>query len=205
MRFLSRMVDLAVLNLMTIVFAVPIVTAGASMSALNYVLLRIRRGNDTYVWKMFLQSFRENLKQGIPLGLIYVAYGAAVSADLMILHMMDSRWATWLMLFITFLSFIVLVSGVYAFALQSRFANTVRGTIANAWKMLLGNPLQTILMAAIWILWCVVLLLWNKAAPILILLYGLSIPGLLCTVLYEPLFRKLERRIEKLQSRKAEE
>ena len=197
MRILSRMVDLAVLNIMTLVFSLPIVTIGASLTAMNFVLLHMRRGEETYVWKMFLQSFRENLKQGIPLGLIYVVYAAAVAADLMILHMMDSRAATWLMLFITFVSFIVLVSAVYACALQARFENTIRGTLANAWKLMIGNLLQSALMLIIWVLWCVVMVLWHKAAGALFLLFGLSIPGLLCTILYDPIFRRLEKRIEK--------
>jgi hypothetical protein len=52
-------------------------------------------------------------------------------------------------------------------------------------------------MLIIWVLWCVVMVLWHKAAGALFLLFGLSIPGLLCTILYDPIFRRLEKRIER--------
>ena len=41
MKFLSRLVDMAVLNLMTIAGMIPIVTAGASITAMNNVLIHL--------------------------------------------------------------------------------------------------------------------------------------------------------------------
>ena len=61
MRFLSWLVDLVIINVLTIVCAVPIVTAGASFTAMNYVLLHKARDNETYIGKMFFHSFRDNL------------------------------------------------------------------------------------------------------------------------------------------------
>ncbi len=49
MRFLSRLVDLAILNIMTVVYALPLITAGASLTAMNYVLLHLYRRDETYV------------------------------------------------------------------------------------------------------------------------------------------------------------
>ncbi|MBQ6592912.1 MAG: YesL family protein [Solobacterium sp.] len=192
MRFLSRLVDLAVLNLLTLLCCVPVITAGASFSAMNYVLLKLFRRKETYVWKMFLQSFKANLRQGIPLGLIYIAYAAAVSADLFILHMMDSRAATWLMLFITFVSFIVLVSAVYTFALQARFENTIRGTLSNAWKLLVGYPGRSAGMLVVWVCWALILLVWHHIAGGIFLLYGFSLPGIVCAVIYDPIFMTMD-------------
>ena len=101
-----------------------------------------------------------------------------------------------MMFFLTFLSLIVLVSAVYTFALQARFANTVRGTLLNAWKLLVGYPLRTVGILAVWILWAVILVLGNQGMVFLYVLYGLSVPGQLCTILYDPIFRKLEREAE---------
>lgn len=196
MQFLSRAVDLAVLNLLTLLFSLPVVTAGASLSAMNYVLLRIRRGEETYIWKMFLKAFRENLRQGSLLGLVYLIFAAVAGADLLILRSVGSRRATGMMFFLTFLSLIVLVSAVYTFALQARFANTIRGTLLNAWKLLVGYPLRTVGILAVWILWAVILVLGNQGMVFLYVLYGLSVPGQLCTILYDPIFRKLEREAE---------
>ena len=72
MRFLTLLVDLVIVNLMTLVFMIPIVTAGGSLAAMNYVLLHLRRKDETYVMRMFIKSFKENFKQGIPEGLLFL-------------------------------------------------------------------------------------------------------------------------------------
>ena len=44
----------------------------------------------------------------------------------------------------------------------------------------------------IWILWTGVLVYLHRAALLAFVLYGFSLPGFLCTMLYEPVFAKLE-------------
>ena len=101
MRFLSRIVDLAILNVMTVLYAIPIVTAGASLTAMNYVLLHLCRDDETYVVKMFRKSFRDNLRQGIPEGLIVIAAALITAVDLWALHASDSRLMTVMMIVIS--------------------------------------------------------------------------------------------------------
>lgn len=49
MQFLARIVDLAILNLLTVAFMIPVVTAGASITAMNNVLIHLARKDETYV------------------------------------------------------------------------------------------------------------------------------------------------------------
>ena len=49
MVFLSRLVDLAVLNILTVFTSMLIVTAGGAMTAMNHVLLHLLRKDETYV------------------------------------------------------------------------------------------------------------------------------------------------------------
>ena len=53
MQFLSRIFDLVVLNVIFLVFCIPVVTAGASLSGLYYVSLKIVRGEEPYIWRYF--------------------------------------------------------------------------------------------------------------------------------------------------------
>jgi hypothetical protein len=46
MRFLTRIADLMILNVLFIVTSLPIVTLGASLTALNFVALRIASDTD---------------------------------------------------------------------------------------------------------------------------------------------------------------
>ena len=132
MRFLSRLVDLAILNIMTVIYAIPVVTAGAALTAMNYVLLHLYRRDETYVTRMFRKSFRDNLKQGIPLGLIVLFTAVITATDLWAMHASGSRMMTLMMIIITVIAGFLFVTFVYMFALQSRYENTVKGTIVNA-------------------------------------------------------------------------
>ena len=191
MQFLSRLVDLAVLNLMTIACMIPVVTAGAAITAMNNVLIHIVRKDETYVWKMFLTSFRQNLKQGVGLGLLFTAIFAFAGLELVMLHSVDAKAATLFMIIITVISLCVVAIGIYTFALLSRFENTMRGTLVNAVSLALGYIPRTLGMLLILAAWAA--LLWLlQGIFLLVLLYGLTIPGYLCTRIYDPIFRSLE-------------
>lgn len=64
MEFIAKIFDLILLNLLFIFSCVPIITIGASTSALSYVTLKMVRGEDPYIWQNFWKSFRQNFKQG---------------------------------------------------------------------------------------------------------------------------------------------
>ena len=191
MRFLSFIVDLAVLNLMTIACMIPIVTAGAAITAMNNVLIHLVRKDETYVWKMFITSFKQNLKQGIGLGLLFTAIFAVAGLELMLLHSIDAKSSTVFMIIITVIGVCVFAIGIYTFALLSRFENSARGTLINAASLALGHVPRTLGMVAICAAWAV--LLWFlQGIFLLVLLYGLTIPGYLCAKVYDPIFITLE-------------
>ena len=70
MRFLSRICDLMILNILCIICCLPVVTAGASITALYTITLKMVRGEESYIFKGFLKAFKENFKQGMVVVLI---------------------------------------------------------------------------------------------------------------------------------------
>ena len=192
MVFLSRLVDLAVLNILTVFTSMLIVTAGGAMTAMNHVLLHLLRKDETYVTRMFWTSFKENFRQGIPEGLLVVATAIVTAVDMWALHGSESKTATLMMIVITIIAMFLAATFVCMFALQSRYENTVRGTIVNAFKLAVGNLPKTAGMIAIWLVWVLILVYLNKAAPAFFMIYGLSLPGYLCAMLYNGVFYNLE-------------
>lgn len=192
MKFLARLVDLAMLNVLTLVCLLPLITIGGALTAMNYVLLHLVRENETYVSTMFRKSLKENFKQGIPLGLTAFAAASVTAIDLMALRGSDSRAATLLMIIITIIALMIFVTCIYMFALQSRYENSVMGTLANAARLAAGNLPKSVLMALIWLLWTAALIYFYRAAPLIFALYGLTLPGYLCTMIYNGIFEKLE-------------
>ena len=191
MRFLSFLVDLAVLNLMTIACMIPIVTIGAAITAMNNVLIHLVRKDETYVWKMYLASFRQNLKQGIGLGLLFAAIFAVAGLELVMLHNIDAKSSTVFMIIISVIVLCVFAIGIYTFVMLSRFENTAKGTLVNGASLALGNFPRTLGMVAIWAAWAALLWLLHGIF-LLVMLYGLTLPGYLCAKIYDPIIQALE-------------
>jgi uncharacterized membrane protein YesL len=192
MRFLARLVDLALLNIITVVCCIPLITAGGALTAMNYVLLHLVREDETYVTRMFKKSFKDNFRQGIPEGLIVLLAAAVTAVDMWVLHGSESRMATMMMIVITIIGVMIFVTCVYMFALQSRYENTVGGTILNAVRLAIGNLPRSVAMAVIWLIWILILVYLHKAASTFFLIFGLTLPGYLCTMLYNKVFEDLE-------------
>ena len=49
MVFLSKVANLMILNVLTIICCIPIFTAGAAITALYYVTIKMARGDDPYI------------------------------------------------------------------------------------------------------------------------------------------------------------
>ena len=192
MRFLARLVDLAILNVITLLYCIPVITAGGALTAMNYVLLHLHRGDESYIIRMFRKSFRQNFKQGIPEGLLTLAVAGIAAVDLLALHGSESRAATMMMIIITIITVMLFVACVYMFALQSRYENTVGGTIMNALRLAIANLPRSAGMAIVWLIWILVLIYLYKAASMFFMIFGLSLPGYLCTMLYDRIFENLE-------------
>ena len=69
------------LNLLWILCSLPIFTMGAATTALYYSTLKIVRGEDSHLTKLFFRSFRQNFKQATLLWLILLAVGALLAGD----------------------------------------------------------------------------------------------------------------------------
>ena len=192
MKFLSRLVDLVVINVITILYSLPLVTAGGALTAMNYVLLHLVREDESYIIRMFRKSFRANFKQGIPEGLLALGAAGITAVDLLALHGSESKVATIMMISITILAIMLFVTCVYMFALQSRYENTVNGTILNAVRLAIGNLPRSVGMAIVWLIWILMLVFLYKAASLFFLMFGLSLPGYLCAMLYNRIFENLE-------------
>ena len=60
MQFLNKMADLLWLNILTFICCIPIVTIGASLTAMHYMALKMVRNEECYITRGFFKSFKEN-------------------------------------------------------------------------------------------------------------------------------------------------
>lgn len=147
-RFLNGVFDIAALNILWLVFSLPIFTIGAATTAVNAVCFQILQDTSTGILKPFWKSFRMNFKQATAVWLVMLVIIAVLGVDL------------WYFLFVqTFVTGIVqavicgililllldaLLVTIYAFALLSLFENTVKETLRNAVLFVLRHPLRSL-------------------------------------------------------------
>ena len=81
---MGRVADLILLNILCILCCIPIVTAGASITALYYVTLKMARDEESYIIRSFFRSFKQNFKQATIINVILLLTGAVLFIDLRI-------------------------------------------------------------------------------------------------------------------------
>ena len=144
------------LNLLWFVCSLPVVTIGASTTALYYAALKIVRDEDTHVGAMFFRSFRENFKQATVLWLILLAAGLFLAGDGYILyHLRQSSTGT-PAVFWTMILAVVIAAGVvyaivleYVFPLLASVCNTNTAMLKNAFLIGTHYLFATILVFAV--------------------------------------------------------
>ena len=192
--FLNRMADLIILNIMFLICCIPIVTIGPSLCALSYTTLKMRSKEEGYVWKNFLKSFRDNLKQGMVLGLIMLFFAAVLYVDFSLVRAQTGALRQIMMFLVLLGGLVWLLVFVYLFPLQSKFTNTIGGTIRNALLLSVANLPRTALLIGMIIL-AFVITLWNGMTivwGILVwMLIGFSLLSYLGSMVIWPVFEKL--------------
>lgn len=203
-RFLNTMTDLLILNLITLVMCIPVITAGAALTAMHYVLLKMVRGEEGYIIKSFFRAFKREFRQSTILWILYVALAALMASNLVMVLQGQGHYPLWLPSAILLGVFLEVMFMIYSFAMQSRFDNSVYHTIVNAVTLTFSQLLRSIEMAVI----TLVPLVAFAAVPVLLpllVLFGLSVPGYACAKIYDPVFRKIEKEIWEAENAQEEE
>ena len=195
LRVLGTLADMCLLNIMTILCCLPVFTAGASITAMHYVLLKMVRNEEGYVWKDFWKSFKENLWQGMAIGSILLIFVAFFLVDCYIFKgMVETVSVPMLAIAGAFALFLYMIY-LYAFPLLAHFHNTVLGTIKNAFFVGVMAFPQTILMMIVTALPVVLVYQYAQILP-LIIMFGLTAPAYFCAWMYSKTFKRLEPKAE---------
>jgi uncharacterized membrane protein YesL len=73
MEGLSKVADLVILNLLVLLCCIPVITAGAALTGMHYVLLKMARDEEGYIVRSYFKSFKENFLQATGMWLIFLS------------------------------------------------------------------------------------------------------------------------------------
>ena len=185
---LSGLIDLIVAGLLWLVCSLPVITIGASTTALYYAVNKTVRHNRGRLTPTFFSGFRSNFRQATLIWLLMLGYILVGLLDAYAIRLMGFRAGTvpYVLSFLFFLPPFLLFPWVFAFI--SRFQNSVIGTLKYcAWLAL--RHLKTTLILAVE-LFLFLLICW--LLPALIPFFPSSF-CMMMSLSTEPVFRQLQQ------------
>ena len=196
MIFLSRVADLVILNILWLVCCVPVVTIGASTTAMYHVIRHWQKDSVSSIMRDFFQSFKEDFKQATPVYLILLIPTVAVVINAMLIFNPENSAAVpSYLLVIWFISALILLFiSSFVYPVMAFFADTLFKTLRNAMVLALANLPRTILISILNLL-PVILLFVNLSfflqSSIFWLLIGGALVAYLNMSILKPVFKKL--------------
>lgn len=192
---LGRLADFVILNVLWVICSIPVITIGASTTALYAVMLKLVKNEEGYIAKGFLKAFKENFKKSTMIWLVFLLLGILIAIDFFSLKLMPGRLGGGLQVLFLVLGCMLVAASVYAFALQARFENTIKNTLKNAMILLFARLPYTILIMILSIGPVIITFMTLRTLIIgfmLWLIVGVSLVAWLNSFLLRHIFQKLE-------------
>ena len=146
---MGRAADLFMLNVVFVICCLPVVTIGASLTALHYVTLKMARNEESYIIRSFFKSFKQNFKQATIINLIMLLIAGVLYFDTNIVRQMGGSMSKVLYIIFIALGIIYLAVFLYIYPVLAKFYNSVKNTFRNAFLMSIMHLPYTILMALV--------------------------------------------------------
>lgn len=203
MQFFTKIAYSAYLNVLWFFCCLPIVTVGASTTALFYVTLKVAKNEEGNVTKAFFRSFKQNFRKATIIWLILLVVGLALALDGYVFYHMRFENAFWTIgtaiFFVALAAYAIVL--MYIFPLLARFENTIKAMFLNSIILGMRFLLCTVVMAVIYFAMAFVVI--NIFTPAIV--FGEGLCALLCSHMLANILRLCEEKAEGAESEDAEE
>lgn len=144
--------QLIALNLLWIVCCIPVVTAGASTTALFYCVLRMHKEGYCFAIKDFFKSFKRNFKQATIIWFLILVAAGILYIDKTFIPQMPGIMSIVFSYLLAAICIPAVILLLYIFPTVAAFENKIKNLITNAFYFAVKNIFFTIAIAAITIL-----------------------------------------------------
>ena len=144
----GQVADLMIISVLWVIFSLPVVTIGAATAAMYYATFHCVRNDEASPIGQFWHSFKDNLKQGTIITIIYLVYGGAVAFDIYVAR--NGIRGVQLPEFYEMVAYALLLPIAftlgYIFPYISRYTNTIKGSLFNSFLFSATHFLNTVLL-----------------------------------------------------------
>ena len=196
-QFLVRVGDLMILNLLFLVCALPVVTLGASLTALHRVTQNMLFEQEEPLIKAFFRAFRQNFKQSTLVWLVELVVIVSLVCDvLLVMAYFDGSLARTMYILVAVLA--ILVAGVFSYLMPliARYENGTRQQVNNAVVLAIIKLPKTVLLMLLNLLPVILLLI---SVPVFVqtlifwVIIGFAFVSFLTSSILKPVFQQLEK------------
>ncbi len=199
MQGISKILDCIFLSILWVIFSIPVVTFGASTSALYYTANKTIRNSRGYVWQQFWKGFKSSFKQSTILWVIFALILLLLYNDVQIVGIIggDSNWVFGAKVFFCVLFAVVCMVGIYIFPYIARFSAPLKSVVKNCIYMMVRHLPWTILAALV--IAVTLFLMW--LIPIT-LFFMPTLGAVVSTFIFEKIFVRYMSEEDRLRERK---
>lgn len=147
MHFCSRLVELTCINILWMLFCLPVFTIGASTTAMITALYAYRADEPCGV-RVFFRAFRQSFGKATALWLLMLLLAVTLGLDYYLVANMEFAGRMAVIAVIFFLAFALVFFGGMIFPLVSQFPGTIKEMTINAVLLSLANLPKMLLVTA---------------------------------------------------------
>ncbi len=196
-QFLVRVGDLMILNVLFILCSAPVVTLGASLTALHRVTQNMLFEQEEPLLKAFFRAFRQNFKQSTLAWLVELVVIVSLVCDvLLVMAYFNGGLAKAMYILVAVLA--ILVAGVYAYLMPliARYENGMRQQVNNAVILAIIKLPKTLLLVFLNLLPVILVLI---SVPVFVqtlifwVVIGFAFVSFIESSILKPVFQQLEK------------
>lgn len=143
---MNTVFDLFVLNTLWLICCIPVVTIGPATTAAYYALIQRARGEQLEIHKDFFRSFKQNLKQGMLIGVILTLIGAFLAVDIYMCRVSGKGVFTFFLFFFGVIFLFWAMTTLYTFPILAKFERKTKEIFIWAFTLSIKNIFNTLLM-----------------------------------------------------------
>lgn len=143
MQKMTFVTNLLILNVLCVLCSIPIVTIGASTTAMYSVLFAYRRKETDTVVKPFFVAFKKAFVKSTLCWLVLLVLIVALGYDILLL-IHGAEMQLFLCIPVIIVGILVVIAGVYLFPQLALFDNKLKPMIKNSFLLFVLYPLQSI-------------------------------------------------------------
>ncbi len=188
-RAMQDLTSLVVLNILTLLCCIPIITAGAALASLHFCLYQMVDGTEGRPSKSFWKQMRGNLRSVTGTWIVFLLILAVVAFEWYLFKGQDGAGRIFMIMIYVAALFVSMLA-VWLFPLTAKFELSVKGALLNSVILAASHLPRTLLMVCLMTVIPFVLTQDMRLIPLGVLL-GISLPAYLCALVYHAVIHKM--------------